>query len=141
MSDMIIDQIIHIISNKTGLHPELIEKILFSGVLDWYEEAKKNQCRRRGYLEAEAKAMGLALETVFDVETRLMTNDLKFVKSQGDQFMGALSSGTIPEAIANSITSFLAAIDRAANVTNVSRENVLLVAQALYDLDISEAKT
>jgi len=138
---MMIDQMIHIISNKTGLHTDLVEKILFSGILDWYEEAKKNQYSRREYLEGEAKEMRLTLETVFDVETRLMTNDLKFVKSQGDQFMDALSSGTIPEAIANSITSFLAAIDRTANVTNESRNNVLLVAQALYDLDISQAKT
>ena len=55
MSDMMIDQMIHIISNKTGLHTDLVEKILFSGILDWYEEAKKNQYSRRGYLEGEAK--------------------------------------------------------------------------------------
>ena len=83
MSDMIIDQIIHIISYKTGLHTDLVEKILFGGILDWYEEAKKNQCRRRGYLKEEAKEMGLTLESVFDVETRLMTHDLKFIKDQG----------------------------------------------------------
>ena len=141
MSDMIIDQIIHIISNKTGLHTDLVEKILFSGILDWYEEAKKNQCRRRGYLEEEAKEMGLTLETVFDVETSLMTHDLKFIKDQGDKSMDALSSGQIPEAIANSIASFLSAIDRTENVTNESRDNILMVAHALNDLDISQAKT
>ena len=55
--------------------------------------------------------------------------------------MDALSSGRIPEAIANSIASFLTAIDRTENVTNESRDNIIMVAQALYDLDISQAKT
>ena len=140
MSDMIIDQIIHSISNKTGLHTDLVEKILFSGILDWYEKAKKDQCRRRGYLKEEAKEMGLTLESVFDVETGLMIQDLKFIKDQGDQFIYTLSSGQIPEAIANSIASFLAAIDRTENVTNESRDDILMVARTLYDLDISQAK-
>jgi len=140
MSDMIIDQIIHTISYKTGIHSDLVEKILFSGILDWYEEAKKNQSRRREYLKEEAKEMGLVLESIFEVETSLMSHDLKFVKDQGDQLMEALSSGQIPEAIAKSITSFLAAVDRTENVTNVSRDDILLVAHALYDLDISQAQ-
>jgi hypothetical protein len=143
MSDMILDQIIHTISNKTGLHTDLVEKILFGGILDWYEEAKKSQCRRREYLKEEAKELGVTLESVFDVETCLMTQDLKFMKDQGegDQFWGALSSGQIPEAVAKSIASFLAAIDRTENVTNESRDNIVMVAHALYDLDISQAKT
>jgi hypothetical protein len=62
MSDMILDQIIHIISNKTGLHNDLVEKILFGGIFDWYEEAKKSQYRRREYLKEEAKEMGIALK-------------------------------------------------------------------------------
>ena len=141
MSDMILDQIIHIISNKTGIHTDLVEKILFSGILDWYEEAKKNQSRHREYLKEEAKEMGIALESVFEVETCLMIHDLNFIKDQGGQFIDALSSGQIPEAIANSVASFLAAIDRTENVTNESRDNILMVAHALYDLDISQAKT
>jgi hypothetical protein len=141
MSDMILDQIIHIISNKTGLHTDLVEKILFSGILDWYEEAKKNQCRRREYLKEEAKEMGIALESVFEIETCLMIHDLNFIKDQEGQFMEALYSGQIPEAVAKSIASFLAAIDRTENVTNESRINIVMVAHALYDLDISETKT
>jgi hypothetical protein len=141
MSDMIIDQIIHIISNKTGLHTDLVEKILFNGILDWYEEAKKSQCRRREYLKEEAKELRIALESIFEVETILMTHDLNFIKDQGDKFIEILSSGQIPEAVANSIASFLAAVDRTENVTNESRDSILMVAHALYDLDISKGKT
>ena len=141
MSDMIIDQIIHIISNKTGLHTDLVEKILFNGILDWYDESKKSQCRRREYLKEEAKELGIALESIFEVETILMTHDLNFIKDQGDKFIEILSSGQIPEAVANSIASFLAAVDRTENITNESRDSILMVAHALYDLDISKGKT
>lgn len=141
MSEMTIEQIIHTISSKTGLDTDRVEKILYSGILYWYQEEKKNHCRRRVYLKEEAKEMGLALESVFDVETSLMENDLKFINDQGDQFMGALSPGQIPDTMTRSITSFLNAMDRTENETHEARENILMVAHALYDIDISQAKT
>jgi hypothetical protein len=137
MSDMTLDQLIYSISNKTGLHTELVERILSNGILEWYEEAKKNQYSRRRYLKEEAKEMGLTLETIFDVETKLMNGDLKFLEDQGDQFMEALFSGHIPADLVKSIKNFLAAIDRTENITNESRDNIFSVAHALYDLDKS----
>jgi hypothetical protein len=141
MSDMILDQIIHTISDRTGLHSELVEKILFNGILDWYEEAKKNQCSRRKYLEEEAKEVRLTLESIFDVETDLMNSDLKFLEDQGSQFTETLSSGKIPKAIVNSIQSFLTALERAENMTNESRDHIFMVAHALYDLEKSQTET
>jgi len=81
------------------------------------------------------------LESVLEVETSLTENDLKFINDQGDQFMGALSSGQIPEAMTRSITSLLNAMDRTENETHEAPENILMVAHALYDIDISQAKT
>ena len=138
MSDMILDQIIQAISTKTGLDSGLVEKILFGGILDWYQEAKKNHCNRMVYLKEEAREARLTLESVCDIETTLMNQDLKFIEQQGDEFMEALSSGKIPKPIADSIERFLAAIDRTANVMNESRENIVIVAHALYDLDKSQ---
>src|SRR5262245_56581019 len=89
MSDQMLDQMIHSISNKTGLETGLVERILFNGILDWYEDAKKNQCLRMAYLQEEAKEMGLTLASVYDVETSLMNSDLKFIEDQGYEFIEA----------------------------------------------------
>jgi hypothetical protein len=135
MSDLILDQIIHTISDNTGLHADSVEKILFNGILDWFKELKRNRSSRLIYLNEEAKSMRISLESIYDVETNLITSDLRFIDDRGGQYMEALSSGQIPEAIANSISSFLTAIDRTENATHESRDDILIVAQELYGLE------
>jgi hypothetical protein len=137
MSDLILDQIIHKISDRTGLHADLVEKILYNGILDWFKESKRNLSRRLVYLNEEAKSMRISLESIYDLETNLMINDLRFIEDRGGQLREVLSSGQIPEDIADSIASFLAAIDRTEDATHESRQDILIVAHALYGLEKS----
>jgi hypothetical protein len=136
-----INQIIHNICYITGLAIDQVENILYGGILDWYEWVKENQCSYTRYLQEEAKVMGITLESIVDVESHLITKDLKLINDEGDQFMDALYSGQIPDSLADRISKFVTAVDLVEDTTNESRDNILMVAQALYDLDRSQTQT
>jgi hypothetical protein len=136
-----INQIIHNICYITGLNIDQVENILYGGILDWYEWVKENQCSHTRYLQEEAKVMGITLDSILDVESRLTTKDLKLINEEGDQFIDALYSGIIPDSLANRIAKFVTAVDLTEDTTNESRDNILMVVQALYDLDGSQTQT
>jgi hypothetical protein len=133
MSDIPIDLIINFISYTTSLHVDRVEKILSSGILDWYQWVQDSKCRHFKHMREEATVMGITLESIVDVEAALTAKDLSLITDDEDQFIEALSSGQIPSSTRERITMFFSAINRSECITNESRENILKVAHALYD--------
>ena len=133
MADMPVNLIVDLISSTTSLHVDRIEKILFGGIFDWYQWVQESKCRHFRYMQEEAKATGIAVESILEVEAALTAKDLSLITDDEDQFMEVLSSGQIPNTIRERITMFFSAVNRSEYITNESRENILKVAHSLYD--------